>query len=227
MPLLSFTQVLKSITRLLALGMLLLASGCCGNLLVSQRFHDGCASCAAGDCASSMEQVATPDSTASESAVSRPSLPRFCWPGWLHRGRLHAARQQMSHEIEEFLDPGPPPPVKPPHSRFHPLPTQPVFAARAEYRAPEVVGLTPEQRALQKRGVAPQLLPEPEDVPTPAAEPVPDAHQKPTPASDPFPGNPPTSREPTLLPPPADPTKGPIAPASFESPEPNPLRVRN
>lgn len=80
------------------------------------------------------------------------------WPRCFSR----QGRAELSQDMNELLQPRPPAPLKPPHSRFHPLPTQPVFAAREEYAAPEL---------LEKPAVAPPV--EIADAPPVEAIPIP------------------------------------------------------
>lgn len=224
----SFQQTCRRIVRGGALCLLLALPGCCGNLLVSERFGDPLA----GDCHSGICQ---PDSVMpthedgsslddARQAFPRPALPplpTFCWPGWLNCDRLWLAHHQVKENFSEMLQPGPPPPVKPPHSRFHPVPTQAVFSPRAEYSPPEVLGIKPEELQMLREAQVPANNGALEAIPTP----LPEAENAPEPLSAPVPS-------PALLPlsPPAsaqrprDPSKGPVAQVKFLSVEPNPLR---
>ncbi|HTN77587.1 MAG TPA: hypothetical protein VL096_20150 [Pirellulaceae bacterium] len=217
MALLPSFIALKRLLPATALASTLAVSGCCGNFLVSERFGHAVDQGAAADC---------PDGQCGSGRIGgQRELPKFCWPGWLQRDHWASKHRRVKDEFAEMLQPGPPPPVKPPHSRFHPVPTLPVFASRAEYRPPELLGGHPgEETTTAPTPAAPANS---ELIPTPTAESATPIWQAPTaPQLIPAPhGN----DEPEAIPPaaptpPADPTKGPVAQASYQSPSPNPLR---
>jgi hypothetical protein len=144
------------------------------------------------------------------------------WPAWHwpHGLTRHGFRAQCASFRENYLQPEAPP-LKPPHSRFHPLPTQPVFAARAEYAPPELVNPP-------KPELHPTALPQPEELPLPI--PVPAATEpnwREAPRMRP-PQPPPETNDaaPALLPAPnqGDASRGSISTTSHQQFEPNPLR---
>jgi hypothetical protein len=111
------------------------AGGCCGPVIVSQRFqgHD----CTPGGALLCRDCEATAADAESDASVQ--DCPASMRRGWLTGLRFHAAG--WKHNVSQWLQPGPAVPVKPPHSRFHPVPTQPVFEPRPEYGSPEPLGL--------------------------------------------------------------------------------------
>lgn len=216
----SIADLLKRAPLAAVLALACTAGGCCGNLLLSQRFGEP--TCGVGqDAAAELELT-----------LERPGIPVMAWPNitlprCLHRQHWRKAREDFA----ESLQPSPPPPTKPPHSRFHPLPTQPVFAQRAEYAVPELLGVDPHQPHGE-----PLLAPPAEELAIPI--PVPDAGREPTWHDLPAPQPQTSPLEEELLPPPEveaqppaleapakDASRGDIAPASYlRTLEPNPLR---
>jgi hypothetical protein len=198
----------------IAIGILIAgASGCCHPLAISGRFD---AAALEPNCGiAEPEAIIDAEAVAggySDVAFARPAL---AWPHGLTRDGL---RQHCAHFRANYLQPEPPP-LKPPHARFHPLPTQPVFAARAEYAPPEALGAVAVPHSV---ATPPEELPLP--IPSPAAaQPVwrsKSTIERPIPPTD-------NGSGPALIPPPSaqplDNSRGSIAPTSFQL-EPNPLR---
>jgi hypothetical protein len=146
-----------------------------------------------------------------------PSLPAL--PLWLQCSHWKAKSHHLRHEFGEFLQPAPEPPLKPPHARFHPVPTQPVFSARAGYIAPQLVGVhppaDPHVEHLPSRPLSEQFdeipVPIPDVPPAQPIQPVPDPLSSPPAETEPLPQN-------------NDALRGPIGRVQFLSAEPNPLR---
>ena len=217
---------LRRTTASLALGTLLAASGCCGPALVSQRFNEP--GCGAEVCEVEPEHF----NAEQDYAFDRPGVPVMVWPNvtlprCLTRTHWREQSAELRHEVNAMLQPEPPAPLKPPHSRFHPLPTQPVFAQRAEYKQPELLGVPAAAPPATSPGLEEIAIPVPEpstgeptwhDLPAPRPlDPVPEAAPAPAPR--------PTETQPPLRQPPTDDaSRGAIAPASYSWHEPNPLR---
>lgn len=213
-----------------ALSIALAASGCCAPM-ISGRYGEE-PTCGA--------ELASPEPLEPEYrsfSLSRgvPIAVDFDWR--LPRCFSRQGRAELSHEVHEFLQSRPPAPLKPPHSRFHPLPTQPVFASRAEYSAPELLE-PPAAPPPAELADAPPVEAIPIPLPDGEAPGAPWREQReeqPLPLSQP----PMIDREarpsapgPMLLAPPqpdadqGDASRGTIAPMSFRFvDEPNPLRA--
>lgn len=196
------------------------ASGCAGGI-VSHRngFEPNCAA-----------EVIEEGEWEGELRVRR-GIPVAIWPGAkVPRCFSREGRAEISEDFREMLQPEPPAPLKPPHSRFHPLPTQPVFAQRAEYHQPELLGVDPslapkeldngpfsEEIPIPVPEAAPpepgwRSLPAPR--PNPPAAMPPSAPQLPQPQlEEPRPQARPIEMEPPKLQP--DASRGTVAPASF------------
>lgn len=190
------------------------ASGGCAGGIISQRYSQE------PNCAAEIEEGKT--------AWGR-GIPIAAWPGInLPRCLKREGRHALHQNFNELLQPEPAPPLKPPHSRFHPLPTQPVFAQRSEYTQPELLQAVTTGPSTQFVG------PPAEEIPVPIPEPLPvDATMREVPALKPVipprsQNSPPPARPIDTLPatpPKDDASRGSIAPASFTwAVEPNPLR---
>lgn len=212
-----------------ALLSLAVASGCRTPFLVSQR-------CVEPTCEAVIDEA--PEVCADPEVAGIPVMvwPQIAWPACLRRDRLHARQQAMRDDFNDFLQPQPPAPLKPPHSRFHPLPTQPAFAQRAEYRSPELLGVDPNLPQ-----PLPGDLPEVEAIPIPTpdepAEPtwrdLPRTNPlRPAPQGEALP-RPVPPPPPAMLRPPAPPaedrndaSRGPVAPSASNSSSSAPQLVR-
>lgn len=205
----------RRLAALAVLALVVVASSGCAGGLVSRRITDepGCAA------------EIVEDDLPLRRGIPVAVLPSFNMPRCFTR----AGRQQWNDDIRDFLQPAPAPPLKPPHSRFHPLPTQPVFATRPEYAAPVSLDL-PAIAGMQPVAEVPLA----EEIPVPVAE---ELHSEPQPRPLPSPRSnvPPAEGEPAPqarpIPLPSneskggDASRGSIAPASFvRVVEPNPLR---
>jgi hypothetical protein len=199
------THEVRKLASVIALAMLLAASGCCGNCIVSQRY--------ARDPNCGAELLEEND------GVARRGVPVMAWPSSLGRAQFRDRTKRWRHDFAASLQPEPLPPTKPPHSRFHPLPTQHVFAPRAEYAAPALFGA--ELHSPPEAGL---LAPPAEQIPIP----LPDHDQHaplPLPPGEASEGPMLDMQPPQLQSPPADPSRGTIAPTSaVQWSEPNPLR---
>ncbi len=210
---------------LLAAALIAALAGCCGPLVLSHRNSPASiSSCTDGEYSDCPSGTCGPTLPPLASCPTLPAWPR-CLTGqhWCDKSRHWRA------EVNEYLQPGPAPPLKPPLPRFHPVPTQPVFAQRAGYAAPELVGADPLPPL-----AAPELLDLPlEEIPIPV--PAPTAPQQPPwqrvappgpaapaplpaplqqPAPDPFPVEPaplPLKNDNVL--------RGPIGPVRFLEPD--------
>ena len=215
-----------------ALLSLAVASGCRSPFLVSQR-------CVEPTCEAVIGEA--PEFYDDQRAPGIPVMvwPQVAWPACLQRDRLHARQQALREDFNDFLQPQPPAPLKPPHSRFHPLPTQPAFAQRAEYRSPELLGVDP--LAPHAAPLLPGDLPEVEAIPIPTPdEPTEPTWQdlprtnplRPAPQGEalprPVPAPPPAMLRPAA--PPSDnsddASRGPVAPSASNSTTSAPKLVR-
>lgn len=214
-------------TALLAVFATVSLAGCCGPLIVSHRIgHDPLAGCvAAEDSAVCPDEQRSP--TPALPAMALPALPTL--PPWLRCTHWKAKSRHLREDFGEFLQPGAEPPLKPPHARFHPVPTQPVFAMRAGYAVPQLVGADPHAEHLPPQPLSEQL----DEIPVPI--PDADAPQQPTwrelpgpqpliPPPVPNPSTESSSDDAVPLPMNPDALRGPIGRVQFFSPEPNPLR---
>jgi hypothetical protein len=200
-----FTRESRKLVSATALAMLLAASGCCGNCIVSQRY--------ASDPNCGAEVVDE------NGDIARRGVPVMAWPNSLGQARWRERTARFRHDFAASLQPEQLPPTKPPHSRFHPLPTQHVFAPRADYVAPALFGA--ELHSPPEAGL---LAPPAEQIPIPLPDhdphaplPLPPAAASEGPMLD--------MQPPQLQSPPADPSRGTIAPTSaVQWSEPNPLR---
>jgi hypothetical protein len=133
-----------SISKLASALTLVTLTGCCSGI-VSQRYHDSPQALG----------VSSADCTDGGELATRPA------------GDLHSSLLSFKHQFRAALQPEPPA-FEPPRSRFHPVPTQPVFAPRAEYSPPQ-----PLATALPFPGqLHPVEQPTLELLPTPAPKPL-------------------------------------------------------
>lgn len=224
---------------------LLASTGCCGSFVVSGRYHyeafspdDVAVAVEEPNCGAEHESCPPPMLVGPQIVLPAiplpdlPSVPEYCCE---KRQQWQQTAAAMQTSVAQFLQPGPPPPVKPPHSRFHPLPTQPVFAPRPEYKPPELLGIEPKQ---PKDGESRDPKPA-EEIPTPAAEieagellREPTWHDLPPPrplltpaAPEALPMPQPRADDQAPRPLPHDESRGSVAPIRFEWVEPNPLRA--
>jgi hypothetical protein len=198
------------------------ASGCCRPIVLSGRFDDARVmdpTCAAlGDDAVGDSAAWDREGVVRGHGLPAMQLPAVAWPHCLTRAGF---RQGCDDFRNNYLQPEAPP-LKPPHSRFHPLPTQPAFAPRAEYPAPQLVG-HPHAPAHPAALPSPEELPLP--IPVPSAEPnLRDAPRRKV-EEDAAPVLIPSPSAPALpVPRVLDESRGSISPTSFQQAEPNPLR---
>lgn len=128
-----------------AAAMSVVGSGCCNGFICSQRFYEN---------GENLEMCGDGGPNAACGMGARQCVARL-----FGREDFAPTDQEMIEKQQT---------IRPPHSRFHPLPTQPVFQPRAEYSPPRPLNMKLEPAHDQAPALEALPLPAPQLAPVPA-----------------------------------------------------------